>query len=217
LQHREVIINTRALYSYCIRVDDGAAPNPFWGVCTLVICKPAIRRVAKIGDWVVGTGSVNSPIGDISGKVVYAMQVTRKLTMEEYDAHAKQHLPNKIPKWFNRDVRLRLGDAIYDFSTHPPALRQSVHGEENRERDLSGRYALLSNHFFYFGNEPRQLQGSLINIVKRGPGHRSRSNAPYIEAFLSWLDSLGLEPNHLYGNPQYKLFKDDFVDIHDIH
>jgi hypothetical protein len=46
------------LFTYCIPYDDGAAPNPFWGLCTLAICKPSIRRVAKEGDWVVGTGSV---------------------------------------------------------------------------------------------------------------------------------------------------------------
>ncbi len=69
------------LFSYCIPYDDGAAPNPFWGLCTLAICKPGIRRVAKEGDWVVGTGSVNSPAGDASGKVVYAMRVTQKMTM----------------------------------------------------------------------------------------------------------------------------------------
>ena len=62
------------LYSYCLKHDRGAAPNPFWGVCTLVICKPVIRRTADVGDWVVGFGSKNSPIGDVSGKVVYARQ-----------------------------------------------------------------------------------------------------------------------------------------------
>jgi hypothetical protein len=40
----------KKLYSYCIPVDDGAAPNPFWDICTLVICKPVIRRTAQIGD-----------------------------------------------------------------------------------------------------------------------------------------------------------------------
>ena len=43
------------LFSYVLRYDDGAAPNPFWGTCTLAICKPAIRRKANLGDWVVGT------------------------------------------------------------------------------------------------------------------------------------------------------------------
>jgi len=58
------------LYSYTIPIDDGAAPNPFWGTCTLAICKPAIRRTAKVGNWVVGLGSKNAPSGDLSGKVV---------------------------------------------------------------------------------------------------------------------------------------------------
>ncbi len=47
------------LYTYFIPFDNGAAPNPFGGICTLAICKPVIRRNAKAGDWVVGTGSVD--------------------------------------------------------------------------------------------------------------------------------------------------------------
>ena len=128
------------LYSYCIPIDDGAAPNPIWGVCTLVICKPRIRSTAKVGDWIVGTGSVNSPVGDNSGQVVYTMRVSQKMTMEAYDAYVKDHLPEKIPEWCSRDVCKRLGDSIYDFSTDPPILRQSVHREENRKKDLGGRW-----------------------------------------------------------------------------
>lgn len=198
------------LFSYCIPVDHGGAPNPFWGVCTLVICKPAIRRVAEVGDWVVGTGSATSPIGDIRAKVVYAMQVSQKMTLREYAAYTKEHLPYKIPKWFDRDTRRRVGDSIYDFSEDPPILRQSVHSEKYRERDLRGKYALLSNHFFYFGDQPKQLPDYLLPIVKDGPGHRSKSNAPFLQPFITWLDNLGLQPNKLYGRPQYRLFKDDF-------
>src|SRR5262249_55154673 len=64
-------IMSPTLFSYCIPYDFGSAPNPFWGLCTLAICKPDIRRTANVGDWVVGTGSAVSPIGNISGKVVY--------------------------------------------------------------------------------------------------------------------------------------------------
>ncbi|MBC6697349.1 Nmad2 family putative nucleotide modification protein [Hymenobacter puniceus] len=53
-----------ALYSYVLRFDTGDAPNPYGGVCTLAVCKPAIRRTAQIGDWILGTGSKNSPVGD---------------------------------------------------------------------------------------------------------------------------------------------------------
>jgi hypothetical protein len=210
LRLREIIAMP-TLFSYCVRHDTGAAPNPFWGVCTLVICKPAIRRAAAVGDWIIGTGSVNSPIGDMSGKVVYVMKVTEKMTMQEYDAFTRQSLSEKVPKWFGRDPRRRLGDSIYDFSYDPPKLRKSVHTEENRQKDLGGQYALLSKHFWYFGDQTWTLPDDLREIVKQGPGHRSKSNESFVERFLEWLYGLGLEPNELYGRPQERLFRDSNI------
>src|SRR6266567_355065 len=140
-------IMSPTLFSYCIPYDDGAAPNPFWGLCTLAICKPIIRRVANIGDWIVGTGSVNSPIRDISGKVVYAMRVTQKKTM--------------------------------------------------------GEYVLLSDHFFYFGDQPVALPEELRAIAQQQQGHRSRLNVPYVHAFVRWIESLKYPCAVPIGNPQW--------------
>jgi hypothetical protein len=194
------------LYSYCIPIDDGAAPNPFWSYCTLAICKPVIRRVAQVGDWVIGTGSCRSPIGDISGYLVYAMRVTRKLPMEEYETWAKRHCRRKIPKWTARDPRHRLGDAIYDFRFAPPQLRKSVHDEGNRRRDLSGVYVLISDHFFYFGDNPVTLPQHLLPLARQTQGHRSLANDTLLNPFLTWLNSHELTPNMLYGQPQVQLF-----------
>jgi hypothetical protein len=47
------------LYSYCLRYDNGAAPIPFWGICTLVIYEPAIQRTAKVADWIEGYWSIH--------------------------------------------------------------------------------------------------------------------------------------------------------------
>lgn len=201
------------LYSYCLRFDSGAAPNPFWGVCTLAICKPAIRRTAQVGDWVVGTGSKHSHIGDMSGKLVYAMKITSKMTMAEYDEFTKTQLPNKIPDWSNGDLRRRLGDSIYDFTTSPPNVRRGVHTIRNRQKDLSGEFVLLSEHFFYFGDKPIPLPKYVKALVKQGPGHRSRSNDRLLEPFFAWLVSLNLINNTLYGNPQFRKFKESFPEI----
>jgi hypothetical protein len=86
-----------ALYSYVLRFDTGDAPNPYGGVCTLTVCKPAIRRTAQVGDWIIGTGSRHSPVGDIAGYLVYAMKVSHKLSLADYDAHCQRELPIKIP------------------------------------------------------------------------------------------------------------------------
>ncbi len=85
------------LFTYTIPVDDGAAPNPFRGMCSLVICKPGIRRVAKPDDWVAGLGSMNAPSGDLSGHLVYAMRVEEVLTLREYDEQALSRWPHRVP------------------------------------------------------------------------------------------------------------------------
>src|SRR5258708_3774762 len=45
------------VYFYKVTVDDGIAPCPQDGLLTLGVCKPAIRRTAQAGDYLVGIGS----------------------------------------------------------------------------------------------------------------------------------------------------------------
>lgn len=80
------------LFTYTIPIDDGAAPNPFGGMCTLAICKPGIRRVAKKGDWIAGLGSKYAPSGDLSARLVYAMRVEEVLSLREYDRRAAEEM-----------------------------------------------------------------------------------------------------------------------------
>lgn len=109
------------IFSYVLRHDDGAAPNPFWGMCTLTICKPVIRRNAAEKDWIIGTGSKNSKLKDgktydFSKNLVYAMKVTKILPLPQYDAFCKENYKNKLPQWEHQDWRMRMGDCIYDFT-----------------------------------------------------------------------------------------------------
>lgn len=193
------------LYSYTVLYDDGAAPNPFWGICTLAIRKPAIRRAAEIDDWIVGLGSVNSPLGNISDHMVYAMKITSKMTLEEYDQFCKTFVPKKRPDWRNRDYRMRMGDCVYNFvGSANPKIRTSIHTEDNRERDLSGAYALLSKQFYYFGNRPIKLPDNLLPITHTTQGHQSDINQPYVELFINWIEGLDYRPNKVIGEPQLK-------------
>ncbi len=193
------------LYSYCIPVDDGAAPNPFGGVCTLTICKPVIRRTAQIGDWIIATGSKNSPIGNISKKVVYIMKVTKKLTLEKYDEYCQEILQKKIPNIRSSDYRRQVGDCIYDYGNNVIKLRPGVHGKSNVAVDLGGCYSLLSDNFYYFGDNPIDLPEELYPIIKSGQGHRSKSNQEYIGKFLQWVNNLKSKRNKLMGKPQIKI------------
>jgi hypothetical protein len=186
------------LYSYCIVHDHGSAPNPFWNICTLAICKPVIRRCAEIGDWIAGTGS---SAHDFQNQLVYAMKVSEVMTLKEYDFYCKKSLPKKIPVFKTTDLRLKVGDCIYDFSSGEPQLRQSVHKSENIKTDLGGINVLLSNQFYYFGSKPVPLPSYLLPIVRQGKGHKSKSNEPYREKFVDWITSFKKQKNKVIASP----------------
>ena len=185
-----------SLYSYIVRIDDGAAPNPFNGMCSLAICKPAIRRTAKVGDWIVGLGAIAPPSGtDLSNKIVYAMRVDEIVSLQVYDALSRQRWPYRIPDTQHPDYSRRLGDCIYDYSIDNggPALRPCVHNEDNTNTDLGGENVLLSWNYYYFGREAIDLPGHLLGIVHQGQGHRRPSNDNYLDSFVEWIQNCGYE------------------------
>lgn len=189
------------LFTYTIPVDDGAAPNPFFGMCSLAICKPRIRRVAGVGDWVAGLGSRNAPSGDLSGHLVYAMRVDEVLPMADYDEQAKNRWPHRIPKPQSRAMEERLGDCIYDFSHGMPRQRPGVHGPGNLEADLGGENVLISRHFYYFGRNAVKLPDGLNEICHQTQGHRSNANIPYYSIFEKWIRESDWERGQVYGWP----------------
>jgi hypothetical protein len=196
----------RKLYSYVIPVDDGAAPNPYGGVCTLTICKPAIRRSAEPGNWVLGTGSKNVILRDgikrdFSGHLVYAMLITAKLSLEDYDAYCKRKLKIKIPKWTSTTYSRVVGDCLYDFNGPVIIQRDGIHDTEVQfERNLNGKNALLSTHFYYFGSTPVKIPRHLQHIVHTTQNCKLVLDEKTISAFEKWINSF--KRNHLYAEPQ---------------
>lgn len=186
-----------SIYSYVLRFDDGAAPNPFWGVCTLAICKPVIRRKAQLGSWIIGTGSKASKCNDgktynFSGMLVYAMKIDNIKTLSEYDEFCLNELPNKIPDLKSKNWKMHLGDAIYDYSKgQDPTKRNGKHNEKDKIRDLSGKNVLLSKHFYYFGEHPILLPPQFQVLVKKNQGHKIIRNKYLISEFEKWLTALG--------------------------
>ena len=183
------------MFSYTIAHDYGSAPNPFWGICTLTICKPVTRRVAKIGDWVAGLRE---------NSIVYAMRITDKKTFADYDEYCRQYLPEKIPDWSSHDFRRRVGDCIYDYLvSNPPKLRRSIHSKKNVTTDIGGLYALLSNDFYYFGSQPIILPANLKPIIHKR-GHKSDANAPYFESFINWIRVQHKAHNNPIADPELR-------------
>ena len=188
------------LFTYTIPFDDGAAPNPFNGMCSLAICKPGVRRTARPGDWVAGLGSRDAPSGDLSGSLVYAMFVQEALSLRDYDRDARLRRPHRIPDVNSSAQSDRLGDCVYDFSTGGPVQRAGVHGEGNVASDLRGENVLISRDFYYFGSNAQPLPSYLRPICHQTQGHRSDSNAPHLDALVEWVRSLAPRPGQ-YGWP----------------
>ena len=208
------------LYTYIVDSDTGLAPNPFWGRLTLAVCKPRIRKVAKIGDWIIGTGSKNvknksKSYNDYSGKLVYAMKVSEIMTFKEYDIYCTNsltELKNKIPS-NKKGWKSKIGDCIYKYPLKgdTPILRQGLHCSDNITTDLGGLYVLLSDTFFYFGCKPVELHPRFSKLIKTGIGHTSFDDLIFVKDFENWMISNFVKQNE-FPDPQLKDEIDDLFE-----
>lgn len=188
--------------SYVVRFDSGFAPNPFYGYCTLATCKPDIRKAAKVGDWIVGSGSNDRKVLR-GGHLVYAMRVQEALTFQQYDADPRFSLK----KPYRRGSRKQsCGDNIYYWdSAHNQWLqRDSFHSNADGSRhaqhvsiDTRVDRVLISQDFVYFGGFGPAIPDYLRDnngrsICKTGIGHSRFDDPALIDAFEQWLRRLGV-------------------------
>jgi hypothetical protein len=205
------------LFTYKVAHDGGVAPNPYFGICSLAICKPAIRRVAKCGDVVVGFGC-----GADERRVVYCMVVDHVLTWGSYieACHGRTSLAGvssaalkkRIPKgekdpgdciWRSSECYM---DALRSWSTH--------HGPDDFDHDVrSGKNVLLSKRYWYFGGGGDgsevllPISGELDEIIP-GRGHRSNANNDHRESFVRFfnekLEEGGFKGFGIHGQPDHR-------------
>lgn len=172
------------LYSYIVATDDGFAPCAQGSVCTLAICKPVIRRVAQVGDWVMGT----TPKRHGARKLIYLMQVGRIATFADY---------------YRSRMFRRRKDNIYRpiCKGKYKQLKNDAHKHKHRRKDLSTDRVLIARRFAYFGRNAHTIRGRLRRLVASTQGHRVFGNrhgeAPdkadnrLIAALVKWVFSQG--------------------------
>lgn len=189
--HRRGNANTMKLYSYVVVHDTGFAPNPFFGYCTLACCKPAIRRTAQKGDWIVGLTSKAT-----ENQIVYFMRVDD--VMESYtdywtDLRFRLKKPNNAGGF-----RSEQGDNIYQpvvsggyrqlWSRHSNGEAED---ERNKAHDLGGRRVLISETFSYFGSIALPLPPELRPLVVTR-GHRSKFTDEMKLHFMRFTETVAL-------------------------
>lgn len=177
-------------FSYVLTRDFGFAPNPFNGICTLATCKPKIRKAAVAGDWIFGTSSTR---GGKRGRLIYAMKVTKKITFNEYWTDPQFETKKPV---MNGSLKKMYGDNIYHHDGTEWIQIDSHHSLEggspnmkNVIKDTSADAVLISDNFYYFGEQSLEIPGDLIGyVVKKGQSHRCPKQE-YGDKFIQYISS----------------------------
>ena len=180
------------LYSHVITYDTGLAPNPFHDFCTSALCTPSHKN-ARLGngDWLIGNSRKND-----GNQLVYAMRVSKTLSMNEYfqdgQFERKKPKPDGAPEE-------QCGDNIYyqDKDTRWKRLPSRFHNDRNAflkdvGADLAGRPVFIAEHFYYFGRRRVAIPKELAGVVCGGIGIQDKSDLG--NDFVTWL-----EANHKPG------------------
>lgn len=179
------------LFSYVVRWDHGFAPNPFYNVCTLATCKPAIRKKARLGDWVLGTGGSGR---NFSGRAIFFMRVTDITTFDKYWTHERYQIKRPV---MNGSLKQRFGDNIYHRNEKGVWLQaDSRHSEiggsnkQNLDNDTGTTdRVLIGTEYTYWGEKAPVIPKAFSKFVLRRPGMDDRFDETEVGELLAWLKS----------------------------
>lgn len=190
---------------YVVDRDLGFAPNPFHSVCTLATCKPVIRNVAIPDDWVIGMGGSRLKA---TGKCIFAMKVTRKVTFNEYWTNPEFNDKKPVP---NGSRRMLLGDNIYHqgidggwYQAHSHhSYEDGSTNKHNLLRDTQSDNVLISTNFYYFGSAAPTVSEDILDSVgyKNCRSHRT-FRLDQASGLLHWINTeYAPYLNRIVGNP----------------
>ena len=180
--------------SYKMTFDTGFAPNPFGLALTLATCKPGMREKRREGDWIAGftsTGLAGHRVG--SERLIYLMSVSEKLLIRDYFHDPR--FREKIPNASKRGPEPKAGDNIYrplvpnaEHAEHFEQIPNVNHFEENQESDISGRFVLIAEEFYYFGRCALKLPECVRPKVPKGQaGYGQWTFSPQAERLIEYI------------------------------
>jgi putative DNA base modification enzyme with NMAD domain len=182
------------IYTYVVEHDLGFAPNPFHDVCTLACCKPKIRKYAKRGDLIIGTGAARP---GRQGYLIYWMRIGHVLSFDEYWNDPR--FLRKKPVMAGSAMQ-RYGDNIYhrEPATGRWIQEDSFHSlprgglsGPNLQRDTgTTERVLVGANFAYWGGAGPRVPDELGDFVVARQGHKCRFAPDRIAAMEAWLGTL---------------------------
>lgn len=179
--------------------DYGLAPNPFGNYCTIAVCKPNLRKSQNlnIGDWIIGTGSKSleksSGLKCVS-RLIYAMQVSEIIDLNSYWLDSRFQYKKPV---MNGTLRTIFGDNFYYLNDDKKwaqidSAHNNIDGKFNDEhfrKDTGGKNALISEVFYFFGQNAPALPISLLGVCHTTQGLKIVYPEELADLFLEWLHS----------------------------
>jgi hypothetical protein len=164
------------VYRYVIVHHGGFAPCFDGGLCTLACCKPAIRRTAKLGDWVLGF----APRSRGEARLLYSMRVGRIVDFATYSTD---------PAYAGRRDNIWRTNGRGGFRHVGP---KGLHDDaEAKKRDLGGANVLVADRYWDFGPEGLDLNAAVgadraHRLWFSGRGHKVNGPLPGdLDSFLA--------------------------------
>lgn len=184
-----LVVSDMKYYAYKMAHDYGFAPNPFNKILSLANCKSTIRLGASVGDWVIGTGSKTM---GLENRLIHLMQVSEKLTFSQYWNDPRFAVKKPV---YNGSLLRLYGDNIYypiDENTHGQI--KSFHSNSDGSthvnhlnRDIRGKYVLLSNKFWYFGNQNFLLPKQFLPVCSNVRDAKLVTDRKLAAEFVDWV------------------------------
>lgn len=173
------------IYSYILKSDSGFAPNINGEVLTLALCKPRIRKSAKVGDYLIAFNGCEDKQKN-GDRIMYIAKIKLKTTLDDY-----YEICMADEKWKRAKLSTvcKNGDCQYKYREGKYIQLPGCHNASHYERDIGGKYVLYCDDFIYFGRHIEPIPMDLIEM-KGGQGHRSEKNEEFKDKFLKYFDFL---------------------------
>lgn len=187
------------IYYYILKIDLGAAPCIENGFLTLAICKPAIRRTAKKGDWLIGFTPKNE-----GHKLAYIAEITDE--------------PIEGQDYYNNPKYNKRLDNIYIFENHEYSLKnEKIHKEKNVITDVgdkpkySNAFVLKSEKFSDFRDNPKSLPSDkfpylLEKLGRLTQGHRVNHSDKVRVELEKLIKKIRISKKGVLGKPQDPIY-----------
>lgn len=158
------------LYSYIVQCDNGGAPCIENEIYSLAICKPGIRKGARVGDIIIGICGTDLKLKNRKKQILYIAFITQKVSMREYAIDFSDR-----------------SDSIY--TSELLQKPNPFHTHNDSSRDINGDNVLLSNDFIYFGKNHIDVPESLKEIIPHR-GFKYKPNNKYKNVVVSLYSEL---------------------------